>query len=188
MIYMPCIKLSPVNTISIYCTGSLPQIQRSVVSKYSRKRDASLNEPAICRMCSDMAWRYSMPTCYMHFGLTASCTEPNHHRSRKQAYQAYNDCAQPWLQDAFRGIFNRRGMCLKLGRKQCLNVGSHMWWGDLYTQQETLRSSSAEACSFIKSISQSAIYGASVTNFYAFFFFAKNSKIDQLDVSLIIHL
>ncbi len=30
MTYMPCIKLSPVITISIYCTGSLPQIQHSV--------------------------------------------------------------------------------------------------------------------------------------------------------------
>lgn len=33
MIYIPCIKLSPVITISMYCTGSLPHIQRSVSHK-----------------------------------------------------------------------------------------------------------------------------------------------------------
>ncbi len=35
MIYIPCIKLSPEITISMYCTGSLPHIQRSVSHKYA---------------------------------------------------------------------------------------------------------------------------------------------------------
>ncbi len=35
VIYMPCIKFSPVITISIYCIESLPQIQRGAAYKFA---------------------------------------------------------------------------------------------------------------------------------------------------------
>lgn len=50
-------------------------------------------------------------------------------------------------------------MRLKLGRKQCLNVGSHMWWGDLYSKKPCAAHRQKHAASGNQSIAAGNLRG-----------------------------
>ena len=90
----------------------------------------------------------------------------------KSRFEEFNDCVQPWLSYTLRGMFANRGYQSTLANNGRLNVGIHIRWGDLASQDVTdldVRNMGRDAIIFtLQKLQESTVK-------FNFYMFAKNA-------------
>lgn len=95
-------------------------------------------------MCRDMSGTKSSSSILAQFKKNNSCTQITHIKNQKagehfvEDYEIFNDCIQPWLSNTFNKMFENKMYVFpwKTAYK-CMNVGIHIRWGDLASDDIT---------------------------------------------------